>query len=294
MADLKITDKMLSTAKSNKCVGWIYLDPVQFLSLTVTDHNVFDWIEKELPHTKTVDDYNSYDTQMPWLDVDVHTGKVVGHEGRHRAAACVKSKVKRLPVAICLRENGYPVYYRQPYIDDRQNPKQLKKVFVTKSDVPKVLIGQFVHRSLLIDTNHMHEFWASHNASMAVTALNKKDSVIKQIKEIAQGKSFHTSNNCWQQVGKYIEQHNVTAGTVILFGEPDDVLHVILLDTRGKTLVDRNNKIGYYDPSKKGYTLLENPEHPMPIVESVPVPTLLQPIVESASRLTYLKIVPQA
>ena len=156
MNDLKITDRMLQQAKSNKSVGWLYLDPTQFLSLTVTESNVFDWIERELPETKSVADYNSYQTLMPWLDVDVETGKVVGHEGRHRAAACIKDSVKRLPVAIHLREHGSALYYRT-------ENGSLKKRFVTKDDVPKVLIGQFVHRSLLIDTSHIHEFWASHN-----------------------------------------------------------------------------------------------------------------------------------
>lgn len=156
---------MLQNAKSNKSVGWLYLDPVQFLSLTVTDHNVYDWIEQELPHTKTVDDYNSYETLMPWLDVDMHTGKVVGHEGRHRAAACIKSGAKRIPVSICLRDHGHACYYTEPNIDDRDSPKRFAKKFVTKADVPRVLVGQFVHRSLLIDISHIHEFWASSNAS---------------------------------------------------------------------------------------------------------------------------------
>ena len=161
---------MLENAKSNKSVGWLYFDPVQFLSLTVTNHNVYEWIEQELPHTKTVEDYNSYETLMPWLDVDVKTGKVVGHEGRHRAAACVKSKVNRLPVALCLRDHGHPLYYRQPFINENNNPKQLQKVFVTKEDVPKVLVGQFVHRSLLIHPEKMQEFWAKFNASNRLKA----------------------------------------------------------------------------------------------------------------------------
>ena len=281
MKDLKITDRMLENAKSNKCVGWLYLDPVQFLSLTVTDHNVYDWIKKELPHTKTVDDYNSYETLMPWLDVDMHTGKVVGHEGRHRAAACIKSGSKRLPVAICLRDHGYPVYYTTPFEGD----KSLVKVYVSKKDVPRVLVGQFVHRSLLIDTAHLHEFWASHNtkSSFLVRATTRAhlDRLKPVMARIVQTSKPTTATSCWAQCCRDAHTQNMHLGNLLIFGEPgaSQILHAILCKPDGSVVKDTFKAAGgLYDPSKKAYarpnTGGETGWTLWPLVESIPLEEL--------------------
>lgn len=253
MSDLKITDKMLANAKTNKSVGWMYFDPVQFLSLTVTDHNVYDWIKKEIPDTKTVEDYNSYDIHMPWLDIDMHTGKVVGHEGRHRAAACIKSKVKRVPVALCLRDHGHPVYYEENHATNT-------KTFVSKKDIPKVLVGQFVHRSLLIDTSTVHEFWASHNTSQVVEALTVTDldRVKPVMSSLLQSGTPTSSNSCWALCCKFAHHHNLENGYLLVFGvdHSTQIYHAILTDLSGKVLVDTfNKKSGFYAPHLKAYRI---------------------------------------
>ena len=161
MNSLTITPRMLDNARGNKCVGWIIMNPLDFLRLTTTKPNVFDWIQQEKGDTKTVSEYNGFAASgksilMPWLDVDRHTGKVVGHEGRHRAIAVYVADSRKFPVAICLRDRGYPIYYTQPYPD----PRDLVKKFMTKEDVPPVFIGQFVHREVAINTETMEAFWA--------------------------------------------------------------------------------------------------------------------------------------
>lgn len=40
--------------------------------------------------------------EIPYLEVDFETGKVTAHEGRHRAAAFINSKIKDFPVVIIL------------------------------------------------------------------------------------------------------------------------------------------------------------------------------------------------
>jgi hypothetical protein len=155
---------MLDNARGNKCVGWLNINPLDFLRLTTTKPNVFDWIKQEESDTKSLADYNSYAASgksilMPWLDVDMHTGKVLGHEGRHRAIAVYLANSHKFPTAICLRDRGYPVYYTQPYPD----PMDLVKKFMTKDDVPKVFTGQFVHREVAVQTDTMKEFWADQN-----------------------------------------------------------------------------------------------------------------------------------
>lgn len=167
MSPLKITPRMLENARANKCAGWLEMNPLDFLRLTTTKPNVFDWIKQEQSDTKSLAEYNQYAASgasalMPWLDVDMATGKVIGHEGRHRAIAVYLANSRAFPVAICLRERGYPVYYQwaesgKPYPEDR------KKVYVSQKDVPPVLVGQFIHREVAIKPETLVEFWKDHN-----------------------------------------------------------------------------------------------------------------------------------
>ena len=288
MKDLKITEYMLQEAKANKSVGWLYMDPVQFLSLAVTDHNVYNWIEKEIPHTKSLDEYNSYKTQMPWLDVDMETGKVVGHEGRHRAAACIKDKCNRLPVAIILRDRGYSHYYSEPFIDDYDNPKRFKKKFVTKDDVPKVFVGQFVHRSVLIDPSHLHEFWAQHNTTASIVShtFETTDDVVEKMSHICQGKPATAPGgkpNAWQDLGDFIYKNSLSTGNVLLFGEEIEskphVVHAILLDAKGNVLRDPYQSLGGYDITK-GYWMVDSKTY-HPLLRKIPVSELTTQVVEA-------------
>ena len=138
---------------------------LDFIRLTITESNAFDWMEKELPHTKSLAEYNKYAESgesilMPWLDVDIITGKVLGHEGRHRALAVYNASnspsTPLFPIAICLRDRGYPIYYKEDQV-----PGEYKwvKTYMTHKNVPKVFVGQFVHREVHVDTNKIQDFW---------------------------------------------------------------------------------------------------------------------------------------
>ena len=162
---LKTTPEMLRQGEANKMVGWLPdFHPLDFLRLTCPEPNVFRWIEQESAgHTKSLDEYNHYASigksiHMPWLDVDVHTGKVIGHEGRHRAIAVHLANERKMAVGICLREKGYPVYYWE---DTSGHP--WVKTYVSKINVPPVFVGQFVHREIPVDVSHLNEFWAKYN-----------------------------------------------------------------------------------------------------------------------------------
>lgn len=150
MFDLKVTDLQLRVAKDNKAVGYLFLDPFDFLCLTVNG-SVSSWIESEERNSdnafRTIAEYNEWSRQgaicvMPFLSVDMETGKVLEHDGRHRAVACDRAR-KMLPVAIDLRSNGRKTYYVQPFIDDLQHPRMYAKRFLGIKDVPNRLLGQF-------------------------------------------------------------------------------------------------------------------------------------------------------
>ncbi len=160
---------MIRQAKGIKCVGYLpKFHVLDFLRLTITDSNVFNWLEQEAGHTKELTEYNQFAKEgksihMPWLDVDIITGRVVGHEGRHRAASVYMADGRYIPVSICLRDRGYPVYYREVR---RADAYGYEKTFLTHADVPKVLVGQFVHREIHIEPDTMTDFWADRNKAV--------------------------------------------------------------------------------------------------------------------------------
>lgn len=84
------------------------MHPVDFLKLTTNDQAHLDSIIDTVD--RTVDQYNSgeseynkFEYNIPYLLVSYPSGKVMGHEGRHRAAMVLKSGGISFPVAIALR-----------------------------------------------------------------------------------------------------------------------------------------------------------------------------------------------
>lgn len=144
--DLPIHPYQKVVAKDNKCIGYMVMDVEDFLNLTTTNAQS----KKEIiDNAQPLDVYlKSIRTRqnivMPFLNIEVDelgdmTGKVVGHEGRHRAAALLKAGKKRLPVAICIRPKGKEKTYRFEAWSDKG--RQL--YFWDVSIVPKKLKGQF-------------------------------------------------------------------------------------------------------------------------------------------------------
>lgn len=80
------------------------MDPVLFLRLTTTNDAHAQMIAESAAR---LDAYNAWSAQgetliAPYLEVDMKTGKVVGHEGRHRAAALLAAGEHEMPVGIVL------------------------------------------------------------------------------------------------------------------------------------------------------------------------------------------------
>ena len=89
LGDLVVTEEQREQAEGLKAVGFVKMAPGDFLKLTTpTDTDV-----AEIAHeARSLDEYNSFARRgetiiPPFLDVDRKSGKVCGHEGRHRAAA---------------------------------------------------------------------------------------------------------------------------------------------------------------------------------------------------------------
>ena len=112
--------------------------------LTCDVPNIYAWIDKEKEQGQllTVEQYNDYAKSgsivvMPFLDIDLDKRKVVGHEGRHKAAALLDAEgpSARLKVAIYLKDRGHLVYYKEPNIDDKDHPQRFKKEYLSVNDI---------------------------------------------------------------------------------------------------------------------------------------------------------------
>lgn len=104
---LRITPEHLRQARGNN-MHFIAEVPVQkFLELTTSSE---ESVQQIMQSCQTVDDYNRYASEgeniiMPFLVIDTERNKIVGHEGRHRAAAIVCSGAKTMPVSFRLKPN---------------------------------------------------------------------------------------------------------------------------------------------------------------------------------------------
>lgn len=161
-----VTPAMHEDARTEKACGWLEFPCEEFLLLTT--QNAFRWKVDEAPDTLPLEQYNQFVKDgktriIPFLDVDIHSGKVVGHEGRHRALACIKAGVHTMPVAIFLREKGSKVYYTQDY-------DTWEKTYKTLADVPEVLHGQFNGTGVRVNDKWKRDsYWAAWNKT-ATTA----------------------------------------------------------------------------------------------------------------------------
>ena len=119
----------------------VVMSPSDFLELTTTDTKEMTSIRaRQFP--KPADQYNQEHEgmglkagrfDMPFLYVQFPSGKVVGHEGRHRAAMIEASGGKSFPVMIYPREqNRYTV--TDYYHDDDWNDHEIETVYHSHKD----------------------------------------------------------------------------------------------------------------------------------------------------------------
>lgn len=166
MSGLLITDGMKNRARVNKSVGYVLMPPESFLLLTTP--NAAKFRLDEAPSVPSLDQYNKWthekEDMMPYLDMDMRTGKVMQHEGRHRALACMVAHVKLMPVAIFLRKSGGLQYY---YWD----PESGRKRYNTLADMPMELHGQFAPTRIEVKDGWKQEsFWDAWNQDIKTTA----------------------------------------------------------------------------------------------------------------------------
>jgi len=105
------SDRQLDTLRDLKGAGAVKMTPRAFLRLT-TIRGPDRWIAEMADEIRPLDDYNRWTRERaiqnaPFLKVDEKSQRVIGHEGRHRAAALERAGGQHMLVGIILADDGY-------------------------------------------------------------------------------------------------------------------------------------------------------------------------------------------
>jgi len=109
VADYTVSDTMIEWAVEDGATGTIEMDPKAFLILTLPKEWQGSSLAEQLKAIKqgslTYDQYEDFGQKnkiqiMPFLTFNYKSGKVEGHEGRHRAFAAWKEGKKTITVAL--------------------------------------------------------------------------------------------------------------------------------------------------------------------------------------------------
>lgn len=134
-----VTDIMKGRARSYYALGFIRIEPKDFLALTTGGLNFGNRVQRIYEDNRQRNfSYNDYEDMHkesqvvhPFLSVNVDTGEVTGHEGRHRAAAAVEAG-----------EDFY-IYILPDYESKTQELKDDVLAGDGAKYIPDVLSGQF-------------------------------------------------------------------------------------------------------------------------------------------------------
>jgi len=137
-------------AQGNKAIGFLPMDPVDVIRLTTASELDVNAILSPDPDVKgpkeTLDFYNDLALSgeivvAPFLGVDLETGRITRHEGRHRAGALWREDPNALMwVAIELIDpTGHAVYYEEELLPDWRRERR----YLDASDMPTVFVGQY-------------------------------------------------------------------------------------------------------------------------------------------------------
>lgn len=147
---LTITQEHIRQMRGNKCNGYILMDPRDFLDLTTSSSAEERMIKME---AKSLDEYNEFsrvgqNILPPWLDIETQKppiGKVIGHEGRHRAAALIKEGIYKMPVFLVKRENHSSIWRKN--VSDKYGEYR----YVDQTDFPQYALGEYLPYRVELD-----------------------------------------------------------------------------------------------------------------------------------------------
>ena len=103
---------------------WITsISPTDFLNMTTTpaiqDRSAFDKFPSEWNDDATMDTYDylgelKRNRQTPYLAININTGEVMGHEGRHRIRALEREGIKSVEIVVEFKDDDYRIVKYSP------------------------------------------------------------------------------------------------------------------------------------------------------------------------------------
>lgn len=133
-ANLKLVKGDLARLRGSYAAFIITMSPGDFLKLTACPSDL-EYISKhEFPKSAEVyrelrdtdKDFGAFN--IPFLSIEWPTGKVVGHEGRHRALMVQRSGGTNFPVAIFMRaQHEYEVHYTKSNLDTYEETQEVEQ-----------------------------------------------------------------------------------------------------------------------------------------------------------------------
>lgn len=113
---------------NSKCTAIVLMDPMDFIRLTAMTRNPNNFTKEQIINymwghidevmadgvyafehggtPRTIEQFVEWGVDLPSINVDAKSGKVRGHEGRHRMGAAVRAGEKSHPVAIWILNDG--------------------------------------------------------------------------------------------------------------------------------------------------------------------------------------------
>jgi hypothetical protein len=149
---LPINDTQKSNAVSQKSSWIVDMDPSLFLDLTTPDgFSKFDVINKAKPlEFYMSSEVNNNIAVHPFLYIEKESGKIRGHEGRHRAASVLLRRGKYFRVALQLKPETRS--YR---------PKDMPMVWVGEFNGKNYNVKDLISQGKIkiVDDSVQQEFW---------------------------------------------------------------------------------------------------------------------------------------
>jgi hypothetical protein len=158
---LIVTEDQKRQMQKLKACGFVLFDPYEYLVLTTENAVERIRIKEEARRLEKSELLELYNDQTrfgaisipPYLCIECEgspKGKVLGHDGRHRAAACIEAKVQQMPVFLIAMYHGIS-YDRLP----KEQPYSFRHI--TEKDFPEEAIAQYIPASLKLPL----ETWVS-------------------------------------------------------------------------------------------------------------------------------------
>ncbi len=163
-ARLPLRKDMIRGARGNYGALVAVMDPSDFIRLTTPADEVHQIYKDKFAlsiadyESGADETFNKNQYNMPFLMVNHETGKVKGHEGRHRAAMVAKEGGKKFPCYLIFKHSyEYEVSYTKEPKWEETDGEALTQTFKTTGE-----LEQFVAELKRLNDDADHDYWYSN------------------------------------------------------------------------------------------------------------------------------------